>query len=264
MFDRSLIYLREKANNLKTISEQTGKGMNMNTQNGMPDYDYSADCKLLPAMLCTMLTPAAYGAFAGYLHGAMKYVWILGAAIMSSALFLGGQAVQKAGARLQKYEKPRFDPDKTAGRYIKPGKALLSLLFAVAMAALCFGIAFAVRQNYMASVDHETTEHAKGFVYEAVAAAFGFIASYLPALLWFIPDDILYAPENSVVYFLIPIGMLIIPPVFMGVPMWLSLAYLAVYAILFLIRAARIKNYRRAAARIRRDNAANSHRSRFD
>ena len=46
----------------------------MNTENRVPDYDYSADCKILSAMLCTMLTPAAYGAFAGYFLGAMKYV----------------------------------------------------------------------------------------------------------------------------------------------------------------------------------------------
>lgn len=236
----------------------------MNAGNDIPDYDYSADCKILAAMLCTMLTPAAYGAFAGYFHGAMKYVWIFGAAVLASALFLCGQAVQKAGAKLLKFDKPKFDPDKTAGGYIKLGKTVFSLLFAIAMAGLCFGIAYAVRQNYMNSVTHETTEHAKGFVYESVAAVFGFVASYLPALLWFIPDDILYAPENSVGYFLIPIGMLIIPPVFMGVPMWLTLAYLAVYLTLFLIRAAKIKNYRRTVARIKRDNAANSHKSRFD
>lgn len=236
----------------------------MDTQNDIPDYDYSADCKILPAMLCTMLTPVAYGAFAGYFHGAMKYVWVIGAALLASAFFLGGMAVQRAGARLLKFDKPKFDPDKTAAGYIKLSKTVFSLLFALAMAGVCFGIACAMRQNYLNAVDHETTEHAKGFVYECVAAAFGFAAAYLPALLWFIPDDILYAPENSVGYFLIPIGMLIIPPVFMGVPMWLNLVYLAVYVALFLIRAARIKNYRSTVARIKRDKAASSHRSRFD
>ena len=91
----------------------------MNTENRVPDYDYSADCKILSAMLCTMLTPAAYGAFAGYFLGAMKYVWIFGAAVLASALFLCGQAVQRAGAKLLKFDKPKFDPDKTAGGYIK-------------------------------------------------------------------------------------------------------------------------------------------------
>ncbi len=236
----------------------------MNTENRVPDYDYSADCKILSAMLCTMLTPAAYGAFAGYFLGAMKYVWIFGAAVLASALFLCGQAVQRAGAKLLKFDKPKFDPDKTAGGYIKLGKTVFSLLFSIAMAGLCFGIAHAVRQNYINSVTHETTEFAKGFVYESIAAVFGFVASYLPSLLWFIPDDILYAPYNSVGYLLIPIGMLIIPPVFMGVPMWLTIVYLAVYLALFLARAAKIKIYRRTVVRIKRDNAANSHKSRFD
>ena len=81
----------------------------MNTENRVPDYDYSADCKILSAMLCTMLTPAAYGAFAGYFLGAMKYVWIFGAAVLASALFLCGQAVQRAGAKLLKFDKPKFD-----------------------------------------------------------------------------------------------------------------------------------------------------------
>ena len=236
----------------------------MNTENRVPDYDYSADCKILSAMLCTMLTPAAYGAFAGYFLGAMKYVWIFGAAVLASALFLCGQAVQTAGAKLLKFDKPKFDPDKTAEGYIKLGKTVFSLLFSIAMAGLCFGIAHAVRQNYVNSVTHETTEFAKGFVFESIAAVFGFVASYLPSLLWFIPDDILYAPYNSVGYLLIPIGMLIIPPVFMGVPMWLTIVYLAVYLALFLARAAKIKIYRRTVARIKRDNAANSHKSRFD
>ena len=236
----------------------------MNTENRVPDYDYSADCKILSAMLCTMLTPAAYGAFAGYFLGAMKYVWIFGAAVLASALFLCGQAVQTAGAKLLKFDKPKFDPYKTAGGYIKLGKTVFSLLFSIAMAGLCFGIAHAVRQNYINSVTHETTEFAKGFVFESIAAVFGFVASYLPSLLWFIPDDILYAPYNSVGYLLIPIGMLIIPPVFMGVPMWLTIVYLAVYLALFLARAAKIKIYRRTVARIKRDNAANSHKSRFD
>lgn len=236
----------------------------MNTENRVPDYDYSADCKILSAMLCTMLTPAAYGAFAGYFLGAMKYVWIFGAAVLASALFLCGQAVQTAGAKLLIFDKPKFDPDKTAGGYIKLGKTVFSLLFSIAMAGLCFGIAHAVRQNYINSVTHETTAFAKGFVFESIAAVFGFVASYLPSLLWFIPDDILYAPYNSVGYLLIPIGMLIIPPVFMGVPMWLTIVYLAVYLALFLARAAKIKIYRRTVARIKRDNAANSHKSRFD
>ena len=108
----------------------------MNTENRVPDYDYSADCKILSAMLCTMLTPAAYGAFAGYFLGAMKYVWIFGAAVLASALFLCGQAVQTAGAKLLKFDKPKFDPDKTAGGYIKLGKTVFSLLFSIAMAGL--------------------------------------------------------------------------------------------------------------------------------
>lgn len=236
----------------------------MNTQDRIPDYDYSADCIILPAMLCTMLTPVAYGAFAGYFHGTMKTVWTIGAAVLASGIFLGGQTVQKIGARLNKFEKPKYDPDKTAREYIKLKKTALALLFSLTMATLCFGIAHALRLSYISSVEHETTEYAKGFVYETVAAAFGFVASYLPTLLWFIPDDILYAPENSVVYFLIPIGMLMIPPVFMGVPMWLDLIYLAVYLVLFLIRAARIKNYKSEIARIKRDIAASSHHSRFD
>ena len=141
----------------------------MNTENRVPDYDYSADCKILSAMLCTMLTPAAYGAFAGYFLGAMKYVWIFGAAVLASALFLCGQAVQRAGAKLLKFDKPKFDPDKTAGGYIKLGKTVFSLLFSIAMAGLCFGIAHAVRQNYINSVTHRIRKglclrkHCRGF-----------------------------------------------------------------------------------------------------
>ncbi len=232
----------------------------------IPEYDCKSDAILIHLMICTAFMGPLYGVFIGYFYGAMRIIWIFCSVAISLLLYFTAYKIQSRGAMLLKHDKPEYDPEKTIRNYIVIRKSLLSVLFAVAVGILFFFAAYVIRQSYTASMDHETTGRAKGYVYETVAAAYGFIAAYIPALLWFIPDDILYSPESSVLYYILPIGILIIPPVFMAVPLYIDIVFVTAYFVLFGIRAMRIKKYNREIRRLKQEAEINAHRarSRFD
>ncbi len=241
----------------------------------IPEYNTKADGKLILSMVCVIFMPIQYGAFVGYLDDAalidslsygkfLPFLLLLCTALTAALLFFLGYRIQRIGARLQKFEKPRYDPDRSIRGYIRLRKTLLALLFALAAAVIFFLAACAVRQFYFHSVVHETSARAKGRVYEIVAALSGFVTAYFPALLWFIPDDLLFAPCSSVLYYLIPIGLVIIPPVFMSVPIYFCLLYLLAYGILYLIRHNRIRSYALTVKRIKQEAEIEARRSRFD
>ena len=230
----------------------------------IPEYDCKSDAVLIHFMICTAFMAPLYGVFIGYFDETMRIVWIFCSIVLSLLLYFAGYKIQSIGAKLQKFDKPEYDPEKTIRNYIVIKKTLLTILFSVIVGFIFFFAAYTIRQNYTISVDHETTEHAKGYIYETVAAAYGFIAAYIPALLWFIPDDIIFSPENSVLYYIIPIGMLIIPPVFMAVPLYIDIIFVAAYLVLYSIRAMRIKKYNREIKRSKQEAEFSAHRSRFD
>ena len=235
-----------------------------NTEFTMPDYDYKSDSIIINLMVSIAFMPVIYGAFIGYFYGVMKIVWIFCSIILSILIQEISRRVQAYGARLQKFKKLDFDPDKNIRSYIKVRKSLLSILYALLIFGVFFIAAYLIRQNYINTVKHDTVERAKGYIYEILAGSVGFVTAYIPALVWFVPDDILYYPETPIIQYLIPVAMLIIPPMFMAVPIYFALIFLVAYLVLFLIRISKVKRFFKHVEKLKQEARINNHRSRFD
>ena len=230
----------------------------------MPDYDYESDSIIINLMISVAFAPMIYGAFIGYFYGAMKIIWFFCSIILSVLIQTVSRKIQTLGAKLQKFKKLDFDPDKSIRNYIKVRKSLLSILYALIICGIFFFAAYLIRQNYINTVKHDTVERAKGYVYEVVASGIGFLTAYVPALIWFVPDDILYYPETPTIHYVIPVAMLILPPIIMAVPIYFAIIYIAAYLILLLIRILKIRRFYKNIEKLKQEARIKNHRSRFD
>lgn len=227
----------------------------------IPEYKYKKDILLVNLMLASAYILPMYATFIGYIFGVMKYVWMAGAVILAFAVWFSGRKIQMIGARLMKFKQPEFDPEKEARDYFVPRKSLLSLLFSLAVGTLFFLAATLIHKYYMENFDDKTISQAAGYVYELVAGCVGFVSAYIPAVVWFIPDELMYTNELSVIYLIIPIGMVLIPTIYMPVPVYYILVALIPYVVMLLIRYRRIRNYNHMVKKIKEDAMYDAHNS---
>ena len=183
-------------------------------------------------------------AFTLYLLPPADWIWAILALPAAVLLVRLGHAVQAALAKRLQWDKPEYDPEKSLREYFKFSRSLLTLLISLSIGAAFFAIAFGIRQLNYALVDHDTIAHVTGYIYETLAAFCGILTFYFGAIMWFFPDDILFAGDiNPIVYAAVPglIGVVFV--VLIGVPFYAALLYLAVYYLLLLARKKRISKY---------------------
>ncbi len=227
----------------------------------IPEYDYKKDITLVNCMFASAYITPMYATFIGYMVGAMRYIWLAGAVLLAYAVWFSGRKMQMLGAKLLKFDKPEYDPDKEAADYIKKSKSIISLLFSLAVGVLFFFAALLIHKYYQSNVDDKTMADAAGYIYEIMAGVFGLVSAYIPALFWFIPDDVLYSNEIGAIYFIIPIGMILISYIYTPAPVYLIVPAVLAYAVMFLVRYRKIRNYNYTVKKMRSDAEYEAHRS---
>ncbi len=229
----------------------------------IPDYDHEGDFRLVTAMLCTVLMPLMYGLMSNYMLPFVKLLWIPLAAGASVGVYALGRGVQSLWARKTGFAKPVYDRDKSLPQYVELKRTWPALLAGLAVAAVMFAVAYGLRQwNYTLRV-HETERHAAGYVYETVAAVYGLLATYLPACLWFLPNELVYPYDAVLIRYGAPLAMLVVSTVFVGVPLYVALLYVVLYAVFHLIRKAKVQAYDRLVTELERQADDEAHRSRY-
>lgn len=224
----------------------------------IPEFDYEWDYKLVKLLLITFLTPLMYGVFVSYLPPFMRIVWIPGAFIIITLLWFLGRFCSKVVAK----ERVAYDPEKTRREYILVKKSWLGFLVALAIGVLFFFIALGMKTWYLEAFDDGTTPHSKGYVYEVIAGAYAFFATYFSSLFWFLHDGMYLPADDSLKFSLIsPIAMMVIPTIFAGVPKLVAIIYTAFLVILLLIRHIKIHFYNKLVEKLERENKYIEHNS---
>ena len=225
----------------------------MNKKQSDCDFYYNKDKWFVDLRICTIISCAIYCTFVGYFTTVFKLLWVFGAFLLSVLIWRGGRSIQQFSMKLHKKSKVSYSSDKSIKEYIKITQTLEALIGGLIVAALFFAASSGIREIYYDTVRHETVAHAKGYIYEIVSALVGFFATYLSALSWFLPDEILYTRNTTVISFVIPVVMALIPAMMFGMPVYVSAIYLITYLVLTYIRYATIRSYERKVKRQKRD-----------
>lgn len=218
----------------------------MNTPASTPiEFNDKKDRNLIDIRSCTALSCVVYCALAGYMTLPVKILWIAGAFLVSVLLWYAGRAAQKLLFRLFGRSKPVYDRDKQLKEYFRFTDILMAFVIGIPVCAAFFGIACAVRQIYYSVTVHETIAHAKGIVYEISAALCGFATVFISALSWQVPEERQYSHDTTVISYVVPLAMALIPTILFGMPTYVAVVYVGVYLILTYVRFSLIKSHNR-------------------
>ncbi len=236
--------------------------MNQQQVKGIPPFDRKTDHKLATGMTCSLFMPLMYTVFSNYMLPWVKYLWIPLAAIVVILLYMLGRGMQAWWAKQIGFEK-KAEWDKTLWEHIQWKKSVVPFLISLTIGVGMFFIAYGLRQWYYAVTDHETIAHAKGYVYEIFAGGCGFLLTYCPALLWFLPDERVFPFDALVLRYVSPLVMLVLPTVLFGASVWIMLLYVIFYFVLVYIRGYKIKQYERLVKCVKREAEEAARRSRY-
>ncbi len=227
----------------------------------IPEFNFGPDYILVKLSLIIFLTPLMYGSFINYLPPFLHTVMIPGFIAVVAGLFFLGRLLSKIVAK----KRIPHDPEKTLREYIVVKKSWLAFLGAIAVGVAFFFVALAIKNWYWAKFDDGTQAHAKGYVYEALCAAYAFFVTYFSGILWFLHDGMVLPAENYLTFGIAaPFTVWFIMPMFAGVPKIVAAVYTGILLILFFIRHFRISSYDKMIDKIEKKQKYSDYRSKYD